>query len=377
MKNIFKKLSLVLLPLLFIGCKNYTDKDACNCIKKTANEFMLQGIKITDIDDLKEPCEDILEGFRKDPKARAKIAACANEVFASIEQKKLIEIKGEILEEFPVLEYENLNDFYSEIKSNKGLKDQAYKLHNSKIIFKSVFVFAKNERLKNKCDDGSENTFKEVYISDNQSSQSIGNTLDAKLELKISGNLLNEIKPSLNFSDNCGVLDLQEERTIPYYYEDASAPLNEIADVFSNYKHSDYKYNNYNKGDYYYLNDNYSRFSKNLNTLINECGFKDFKKDVRNGRYIFIYDNFGSDNTNHSNMNEYQFLSKNLKNNFGLYHAMSKGQISGVLKTYKEVHIQVNSLKLSDQKISTKIKPIKYSIDEIYNLIDNDVMRQQ
>jgi hypothetical protein len=101
---------------------------------------MLQGIKITDIDDLKEPCEDILEGFRKDPKARAKIAACANEVFASIEQKKLIEIKGEILEEFPVLEYENLNDFYSEIKSNKGLKDQAYKLHNSKIIFKKALT---------------------------------------------------------------------------------------------------------------------------------------------------------------------------------------------------------------------------------------------
>ena len=50
---------------------------------KKPQTFMVQGVNIESIDDLREPCKDLLDHFKEDAAARAIILSAGEKVFES------------------------------------------------------------------------------------------------------------------------------------------------------------------------------------------------------------------------------------------------------------------------------------------------------
>lgn len=130
----FKKLIVVALITMTYSC-NKTPDDACDCLKNTANEYIVKGVKISSIDDLREPCKNILDKFKDDATARAKINDCAKDVFANWNDKVFNEVKGKKLE-FPSFTFNTPQDFINELS-----KDFAeYKYWKTNVEVKGVYI---------------------------------------------------------------------------------------------------------------------------------------------------------------------------------------------------------------------------------------------
>jgi hypothetical protein len=66
---------------LFLFSCSTKPQDACNCIKEAANKYVQEGVEIENIDDLREPCKDLIDKFKEDPSGRAMIIATGTQVF--------------------------------------------------------------------------------------------------------------------------------------------------------------------------------------------------------------------------------------------------------------------------------------------------------
>ncbi len=115
------------------SCKK-NPKEACDCVKTTANEYMMKGIK-ANMEQLREPCAKILDQFKEDPKAVALISSCTDTVLKNIETRTLMEVDGKtpVLPEFT---FNNASEAATAVDAEEG----AYKYLNSRIIIKDCFI---------------------------------------------------------------------------------------------------------------------------------------------------------------------------------------------------------------------------------------------
>ena len=83
MKKLTINISAIFIAIILLASCSKKPEDACGCIQKAANDFMVQGVKIESIDDLREPCKDLLDHFKEDAAARAIILSAGEKVFES------------------------------------------------------------------------------------------------------------------------------------------------------------------------------------------------------------------------------------------------------------------------------------------------------
>lgn len=96
----FKKdIILVALALIALGCNSNNSDDACDCLKKAANTYMLKGEKASEYQ-LTEMCEEF-RGKLKD-KDKRKVFDCLTDVKKHIEEKTLFtDVEKVSFEELP------------------------------------------------------------------------------------------------------------------------------------------------------------------------------------------------------------------------------------------------------------------------------------
>lgn len=342
--------TLLLTASLFIlSCTSKTPEDACDCIKETANAFMLQGTQISNIDDLREPCKETIDLFTEDAAARALITDCGKEVLEALERKELFEVNG-VKPEFPTKSFntiEELNSFLTE-GSDK------YKFHNYNIVINNSYVHTDNARLESLCQIPEPIVYDEIYLSDWQyaSSRDWSNETRVRLSVKASDSLAAVIPPSLEFEDT-HVIDVWEKRAVPYQKDlyNLSQGLAEytlggygvyISDVLS---HDDY-----------------------VNDLVGDC-LPDFVNDAAEGRYVFIYNDNGYSYRKRVDSENYLML------NYGYNYAMCEGQTTGVLKLYKtSPHLVLTGCDLKKTVMPEMLSEgLVYNISEYLNYVGNEM----
>ena len=198
MNTILKTTTYLGLLIFFLSsCSSSTPEDACNCIKQTANAFMLQGTKPSGIEDLRAPCADLIDKFNEDALGRALITDVATEVLEAIESKTLFAIEGEDFVDFETVEFNNIKDF-EEWRDEIIAKDGGdYEVLNKKIVIKKAYFYTRTESI----DDCGSGKITDVYVSDLADGQNNLNYGTESFEVVIEDeSLLNAIKPSFNIS---------------------------------------------------------------------------------------------------------------------------------------------------------------------------------
>ncbi len=348
----FKVGFLAILTAVFLtSCAKKTPQDACDCIKRTANAFMLQGTKLSSIDDLREPCKKILDLFEDDGPARAYITDCGNEVFTAIESKTLLPIEGEDIGDFDLFEFNNVAEYENFLKDKIKNANDEYKYLHSRIVIKNAYIITENDT-KNRCETSS-GYIESIYASNEQSLSDFPPKISLMIE---DESLLNRIKPSLNFHYSNRIIDVEEEKTIPYI----------PGGSFEKVTHEVVKYQLLQDGVLeriqgprtYYPDWN---FKENVTKLENQCGLTNFRSDAKNGRYLFLRQDL---DTRRAQL----LYTQSLEERYGGYYALNKGEIIGRLSKVSRFgasQIKIIDMNLQELDFPKDIKGMSYDIDEI------------
>jgi hypothetical protein len=165
MKKSIQILSL-LACILAVSCKN-NPQEVCNCLKKAANEYIINGVKPSK-NDLKESCKDLLESVKDKAEFRAPVESCGDEILELVATKRFSSIDGEEMPQYPTYTYENLKDFMTELYPNNEDYENSkslYKVYRSNIIIKNVYL---GKRLEGSYATNNGN-FRKVYDLDSYS----------------------------------------------------------------------------------------------------------------------------------------------------------------------------------------------------------------
>lgn len=171
----------LMVTSLLISCST-TPEDACGCIQQAANDYMLQGVKVSRMNDLRAPCQSQIDAVKNDAKARAKITACVTEVMENIENKTLCKVDT-ASPEFPAHSFKTMQDFVEAVNKEGG----EYKYWRTTITIDEVYISslsALNDSIFEKDKEG-----KEFYLIGGFAKQ--GNDWSGNTALKISKKLVN------------------------------------------------------------------------------------------------------------------------------------------------------------------------------------------
>ena len=91
MKNMFR-LGSVLLALALTAC-GPKPEEVCDCMRQSANNWMLKGIKPSEAK-LLAPCAEMMAKLKEDQAAKVKIEADYEDVRRSLNEKKLLAVGG-------------------------------------------------------------------------------------------------------------------------------------------------------------------------------------------------------------------------------------------------------------------------------------------
>ncbi len=127
--------SCLIIATLLSSCAKKPE-DACNCIQKAANDFMVKGVKIETIDDLREPCKDLIDKFKEDASGRATIVEAGMKVLESLKNKELIKIEGEEMPVFPSYTFQTISEFIDLTKNDGGI----YKYWKTEVTINDAFI---------------------------------------------------------------------------------------------------------------------------------------------------------------------------------------------------------------------------------------------
>lgn len=272
MKKIFTIIGVLMILLLVSSCSTKPE-DACDCIKKAANDFMVQGVEIKSLDDLRAPCAKKLDKFTADAKARALIESVGKEVLENLKTKTLCKIDGEKLPAFPSYTFNNLNEFNEAIK-----KDGDYKYLKTTITIKEVYFggYLTQDLFQIENDT--------TYHFNGISNQNYNGVNEPGLNyIHILVNIKNKIDKS-NFNNS---LDLHHQTNFLIYDTKNKIFIdNNKGDVWF-----ESLIEKYIDGDAYtfntYANEDIAKFAQ-------EDNYKTYNDDLKNGRYLF----FNSDGIN-------------------------------------------------------------------------------
>ena len=310
------------ISLVILSSCSSTPEEACDCIKNAANQFMLQGTLISNIDDLREPCQEIIDDHREDPAARALITDCGNEVFEALERKELFQIDEPL--DFETKRFSTVTEFIDFV-NNLEIKNEndKYKYHNLNINIESCYFFTES-RSDKKCNIGP-GEFEHFSISDDRSGDPRG--WNAKsFSVRADSSIKKRIYPSLDFYTNNNVVDIEGKFTMPL---NSRSYMSNLADLYLKYK--------FRTIGWYYDSDEVESL---LNKLANECLHQEVEMRFQNGGYRVLSDDEVS----------------RLAELYGDHYSMSKGSFSGVLKLYNtERHIWIEDLKVEQLELPEEI----------------------
>ncbi|MCB9426669.1 MAG: hypothetical protein H6584_06535 [Flavobacteriales bacterium] len=126
---------IAVVSSLILSCSSKPE-EACHCIKKAANTYIEQGLKLTSKQDLRLPCEEIIDEFENNAEARAMIISCGEEALKAIRNKEFINIEGEEFV-YPTYTFSTLSELRNEVE---GSEDNYYKYWKADITIEKVFL---------------------------------------------------------------------------------------------------------------------------------------------------------------------------------------------------------------------------------------------
>jgi hypothetical protein len=145
MKKIILNCSVIVLSAIALTSCSKKPEDACGCVEKAANAFMVQGVEIQSIKDLREPCKDLIDSFEEDAAARALIQETATRVLESLKNKELIKVEGEDLPVLPSYTFNTVAEFNIERYKDGG----QYKFFRTHVTVNEPVYLGSNSGWKN------------------------------------------------------------------------------------------------------------------------------------------------------------------------------------------------------------------------------------
>ncbi len=264
--------AIALIAIVLTSCAKKPE-DACVCIQKAANDFMVQGVEIESIDDLREPCKDLIDQFKEDAAARALISETGTSVLESIEKKELIKIEGEELPAFPTYTFNTLAEFIDLI-SKKGGK---YKYWKTEVTIKDAFIGGHNAH--NAQNDSEYGATGYATFTADITDKNIGIRFPKK---QFDSTFSKSIELPLFY----GLFDSKTNNFVKYNSEIDG-------DIFSVIEHQ-LEYPNGNGWDE-------TQYRDKLKNIISHPGYENFVQDLKNGRYLW----FGVNDMNSLRKNEF------------------------------------------------------------------------
>ncbi|MFY8184433.1 MAG: hypothetical protein ACOVLD_00065 [Bacteroidia bacterium] len=152
MKKIIVNFTAIALSAMILTSCAKKPEDACVCIQKAANDFMVKGVKIESIDDLREPCKELIDQFKEDAAARALIVETGTSVLESLNNKELIKIEGDELPVLPAYTFNTIGEFNKERSKDGG----EYKFFRTHVTVNEPVYLGSNSGWKNTAFSSSE-----------------------------------------------------------------------------------------------------------------------------------------------------------------------------------------------------------------------------
>lgn len=271
MKKIITNLvAITLFSIILTGCSKKPE-DACDCIAKAANDFMVQGVKIESIDDLREPCKDLIDKFKDDAAGRALIIAKGQQVLESLQNKEFIKIEGEELPAFPTYTFNTLAEFI-EAEHEKGGN---YKYWKTELTIKNAFIGPITHK-----DDS-------VYVTYGFSDL-VADFKDKNIWIKFPKKQFDStFTKSIALEFGNVVFDSKINNFIKYNYNILSVIKHQLE---------------YPNGDGWVE----TQYRDQLKNIINQPGYENFVQDLKNGRYLWI------DEIDYESLKKNDFRNKNI-----------------------------------------------------------------
>ncbi len=326
---------------------------------------MLQGTKISSIDDLREPCKDLIDKFSEDAAARALITDCGKTVLDAIDSKTLLEIEGEEKKDFELYEFANCEEFE---KFFEDKKNDPYRYKNCRVIIKESFIETStrkgslyssqpynlylNQR-RDLCDmDDGASDYESFKATDQQfgySSRSIPLSINDSLELS-------KITPTLNLDHN--VFNSDNRISLENgYLEDTY--LSRIGCKISEYE--------FLKSDgSLRAADELIGLEELVKTVQETCSYSTFKEDAKRGRFFFYCTSFSTGSNS-------EVLRTTLKKKYDGRYNLTKAKITG--RVGGHFFIKVENIEHTVLDMPEEIKGMPYDIDH-YIEIERQASKQ-
>lgn len=251
--------TIALIAIVLTSCAKKPE-EACVCIQQAANDFMVQGVKIESIDDLREPCKDLIDQFKEDASARALISETGTSVLESIEKKELIKIEGEELPVFPTYTFNTLAEFI-DLKSKDG---GIYKYWKTEVTIKDAFI------------SGIESQNDSVYGTSGYANFTADIT-DKNIGIRFPKKQFDStFSKSIELPLFWGLFDSKSNNFIKYNSEINGDIRNVIEQQLE-----------YPNGDGWVE----TQYRDKLKNIISHPGFENFVQDLKNGRYLWLGEN--------------------------------------------------------------------------------------
>jgi hypothetical protein len=257
MKNVLTVSGAIIVASVFLTSCSKKPEDACACIQKAANDFMVKGVKMESIDDLREPCKDLIDRFKEDATGRAMIIEAGTKTLESMKNKELIKIEGEELPVFPSYTFQTLSEFIDLTKADGGI----YKYWKTEVTINDAYI-------------GPIESENETVYGTSGYAQSTSDITGRKIGVRFPKSMVKpDFTKSINLPLFYGLFDGKTNNFIKYDSE-----INgDIADVISHQIE-------YPNGDGWVE----TSYRDKLKNIINHSGYENFVEDLKNGRYLWL-----------------------------------------------------------------------------------------
>lgn len=260
MKKLIIKISAIFIAIILLASCSKKPEDACGCIQKAANDFMVQGVKIESIDDLREPCKDLLDHFKEDAAARAIILSAGEKVFESLKNKELIKIEGEELPAFPTYTFNTLAEFIDLQKKDGAI----YKYWKTEVTIKDAFISQIVSQ-----NDSEYATTGYANVTANLTDKNIGIRFPKK---QFDSTFSKSIQLPLFY----GLFDSKSNNFIKYNSE-INGDIRNVIEHQLEYPNGDGWVETMHRDE--------------LKNIISHAGYENFVQDLKNGRYLWLGEN--------------------------------------------------------------------------------------
>ena len=278
---------------LFLFSCSTKPENACDCIKESANKYVLEGVEIETVDDLREPCKDLIDKFQEDPAGRAMIIATATEVFSNLENKKFTEIDGEDMPEFPSYTFNTIQDFYDATRKPGG----KYKYWRTNVEIKKAYLINGHE-------DEYDN--KPLYVFDAVYPRVVRSNDDIGIRIPRNKFDMSKVSKDLNFAKMRQVFDTKDklflEQNNDLQEDDIDFKIANIMDLLIEHPNGNDEW-----GSNVEVED--------LNVILDSKKVRNFLADLKSGRYLLIEDN----------------VSNKLEELYGEKYSLTEVSIKGVV----------------------------------------------